>query len=163
MGKKRGLEEGLKKSKEERLNRIEDGTRLGELEECGRWLAEGHGPGLCSKPDNEKRKGHEEGIEKGKNLGHEEGYWLAKNAFNKIIHRVKTKEQANDSWKRMEMTTQTTTTSADAVMQMAPNNKPPHLLNDMGTSMEHPRTDEMAAQTNDPAKWSCLTMKTQLH
>ena len=48
MGKKNGLEEGLKKSNE-------------ELEKRGRWLAAGHGPGLCSKTDDEGRKGREEG------------------------------------------------------------------------------------------------------
>ena len=69
MGKKKGLEEGLKKSNEERLNGIDDGTRLGESEERGRWLAEGHGPGLCSKTDDERRKGREEGLRDGELTG----------------------------------------------------------------------------------------------
>ena len=73
MGKKRGLEEGLKRSNKEWLNGIEDRARLGEFKECGRWLTEGHGPSLCSKTDDERGKGHEEGlkegIERGMNLG----------------------------------------------------------------------------------------------
>lgn len=146
MGKKRGLE---KKSNEERLNGIEDGTRLGESEERGRWLAEGHGPGLCSKPYDERRKGHEEGIEEGKNLGREEGFWLAKNAFDKIIHAVKTKEQANDSLQRMSETTQTTTPTADAVTKTTPNDKPPRLLNAAGTPTGQRRATTITEKRRD--------------
>lgn len=159
MGKKRGLE---KKSNEERLNGIEDGTRLGESEERGRWLAEGHGPGLCSKPYDERRKGHEEGIEEGKNLGREEGFWLAKNAFDKIIHAVKTKEQANDSLQRMSETTQTTTPTADAVTKTTPNDKPPRLLNDAGIQAndEQPPSPKNAGTSTDSPHSSQTTHST---
>ena len=109
MGKKRGLEDGLKRSNEEQLNGMEDRMRLGEFKEHGRRLTERHGPGLCSKPDDKRRKGCEEGIEEGMNLGHGEGYLVTKEGFNRIIQAVKDKAtpkrssihematQANDS------------------------------------------------------------------
>ena len=47
-----------------------------------RALDEGEKLGIIE----EKRLGLKEGIEKGMNLGREEGYWLAKNAFDDILH-----------------------------------------------------------------------------
>ena len=54
-GKKSHLEELQKKGLQQGR---EDGIMLGEFEKCGRWLGEGHGPGICSKM-NKRRKGHE--------------------------------------------------------------------------------------------------------
>ena len=49
-----------------------------------------------------------------------------------------------------DLSTQTTTMiSANAITQTGLNDEPLHLLNDVGTSMEHPSTCEPAIQTND--------------
>ena len=121
-----------------------------------------------------KKLGMKEGIEKGMDLGRKEGYQVAKEGFDKIIQAVKAKGtpkktttretaiQTDNDEQQQSMAMQTTpTSSANAVMQTAPNDELPHLLNDVGTSMEHARTDETAAQTNDPAECRCTALQTE--
>ena len=45
------------KYQEGRAEGLTRGTKAGEYDEQQRWIAEGHGPSLCNKMDNEQRKG----------------------------------------------------------------------------------------------------------
>ena len=110
-----------------------------------------------------KRLGINEGIEEGMNLGHEEGYLMAKGEFDRIIQGVKDKgtlkkttthetvtQTDNDNPQWQSTATQTTPTStANAIMQMVPNDKLPQLLNDVGMSTEPPSTCGTSIQDNE--------------
>jgi hypothetical protein len=90
-------------------------------------------------------EGYEEGFEEGRDIGRTE---------TEMLKEAETASCVDSSTQTttcpVDAGTQTTpTTTADAVMQTAPNDKLPCLLNDAGTSTEPPSTREMAAQAND--------------
>jgi hypothetical protein len=105
---------------------IKRGLQAGEYDKQQKWLVEGHGPGLCLSM-----------------VAH------VCEPFHGAVLQEEAETQTDDVTTTSANTQTTSTCTIDALMQMAPNDKPPCLLNDVGMSTEAPSTHEMAIQAND--------------
>ena len=115
------------------------GYEFGKDEEQAKWLAEGHGPGMCISIQQHMLR-----------------------MVKKAVIQDQTEVQM-ESIDTVDTSTQTTPGIDETAMQMnkvpksrcaalqteSPNNEPPHLTNDVGMSTELPNTCKMAVQANN--------------
>jgi hypothetical protein len=98
---------------------------------------------ICNLLNVAQLKGYEEGFEEGQEVRITEAEMLRESQMMSHVN-TSTQTMANCT---MDSTTQITpTTTVNAIMQTAPNDKMPCLLNDVGMSTEPPSTCETSIQ-----------------
>jgi hypothetical protein len=151
-GKKQGVEEMERKWKDGQRKGIEQGIQLGEHEERAKWLAEGHGPGICVSAQR-----HTEEMEKSTEDDRPKETDTWKHGYG---HCVSVEEGSlmlvTEVAKAMASREAEPTTRSDANIQT---DHETTTWSDANTHMA-PRTDETAVQTNaSPERW-CAALQT---